>query len=880
MIAIGQRCCRAVLVVCVLTAALALWPTPAATQPVSPFVHFGFRMGDDGKLASWPEIERYFRRIDDASDRVSVVEIGPTTEGRRMIAAFVSTPRHIAQLATIRAATRQLADPRAGSDEEADRLVAAQPAVLAIGASIHASEIGATQAMNELLFELATTTDPRVLEALDRIVIVLIPSLNPDGHELVVQWFNQQQGTPFADAPMPWLYHKYAGHDINRDGFMLNLQENRNLSRFFYQDTHPQVFLTMHEMPQNGPRFFVPPNYDPIDANYDPLVWRTAGLLGHGMALELERDNRSGVISHALFDYYWPGYEDSATLGHNTVSLLTEAASVSVANPVTISRTELVGTPRGLPEYRAQINFPNPWPGGRWHLRDIVDYELSAVRGLMLGVSRYREEIVRNFYVMGQRAIEKGATVDPAAFVIEPEQHDPLAATTLVNTLIDGGVEVRRSLEPFRVGDDTYPAGTTFIAMSQPYRAYVKTLLEVQNYPTRRLAPNAQPERPYDVTAWTLPLQMGVKVSAVKQEFEMPPNSRLDRAEVTPGQIWGDRRPRHYVIEAGGTSGASVLGRLQAADMAVSWTTAPLEIAGRRYARGSLVVRQSNESRAIVERATRTLGVHAAGVRDMPAGARPLARPRVGLYKPWFANIDEGWTRFLLERFEIPFTSVSLADLRAGNLIERFDVLILPSEEPDRLMSGHRVGTVPAEYAGGLDGEGMTALTAFVNGGGTLVCLDTSCGLAVDAFNLPLRDVTEDGQPRVYGPGTIVALELDEASPLAYGLANPLPAFFLNSAAWESTTPGEALTAAARYRSNETRLSGWLEGADRIAGRAALLNLPVGSGRIVLIGFRAQHRGQSHGTFRALFNAIYTHTPLPTSGKDAKRPRPARPRPQ
>lgn len=849
---------------------------PVAAQAVSPFVHFGFRMGDDGKLASWPEIERYFRRMDEASDRVTVAELGTSTEGRTMIAAFVSAPEHIARLDAIRAATRQLADPRTMSDDDAEALAATQPAVLAIGASIHASEIGATQTMNELLHELATSTEPRVVRALQQVVLVLIPSLNPDGHDMVVKWFNDHQGTSFANAPMPWLYQKYAGHDINRDGFMLNLQENKNLARFFYRDTHPQVFLTMHEMGQNGPRFFVPPNYDPIDPNHDPLIWRTAGLLGHAMALQLEQDGRSGVISHALFDYFSPGYEDSATLGHNTVSLLTEAASVALANPVTIAGAELVGTPRGLPEYRPQINFPNPWPGGTWTLRDIVDYELSAIRGLVTGVARYREELVRNFFALGKRALEKGATGDPAAYILEPVQADPLAAATLVNTLLDGGVEVRRSLEPFKVKDSVYPAGTTFVSLMQPYRNYVKTLLEVQNYPVRRPAPGAAPERPYDVTAWTLPLQLGVSVTAVAQEFEVPANSRLERAEIAPGQIWGDRRPRHYLVEANGTAGAMVLSWLFDAGQAVSWTTTPLEFAGRRYARGTVVVRSSNEARGIVERATRTLGVHAAGVREAPAGTRPLVRPRVGLYKPWYANMDEGWTRFVFERFGVPFTTLSPSDVRAGNLDQRFDVIVLPHEEPDRLMTGHRAGTVPPEYVGGLEGEGVSALQAFVQAGGTLVALDGAAALAVRTFDLPLRDVVSEEPSRVYGPGTIVALELEESAPLAYGLANPLPAFFVNSAAWEATVPGLAMPSVARYRSSDPKLSGWLDGGDRIAGRAALLEQSVGQGRVVLIGFRAQHRGQTHGSFRALLNALYTHTPASPRGRETRPPRPRR----
>ena len=861
------------LLLAVLLSAAPQAQAPGALQ--APEAFFGHKMGADRELVDWPGLQRYFETVAAASDRVELVDAGPTTEGRRLIAAIVSSAENIKRLEEIRANALRLADPRRTEEPAALAIAEKQPVIVAIGMSIHATEIAATQTAPELLHTLATSNEPEVLRTLNDVVLILFPSLNPDGHVITVDWYRKWKGTEFEGAPMPWLYHKYVGHDINRDAFMMNMAENRSLAEFFYRRWHPQVFLTMHQMGPRGPRYFVPPNLDPIDRNYDPLVWRTAGLLGHAMALALEEDGRSGVLQNALYDYYWPGYEDSAPLGHNTVTLLTEAASVRVASPITVPADQLTGG-RGFPDHQPSTTFPNPWPGGAWTLRHIVDYNLSAARGLLSGAARYRSDLVRNFYRMGKRQVELGAKGGPFAFIIPHDQFDPHAARKLEELLIQGAVEVHRTLEPFRVAETIYQNGADIVMMAQPFRAYAKTLLEVQQYPVRRSTAGAVVDRPYDVAGRTLPLQMNVRVDRIEQYFEPPPTTKLERVDIPPQKVWGDlRRASFYVIEARGNAGSIAINRLLKTDAKVSFLSSPLAVLGYTYEPGSILVADSKGVRETVEQIAGELGLRAtASGGRAPADARPIGRARVGLYKPWVESIDEGWTRWLLEQYEFEFENITDADIRGGSptgasakvggLRQRFDVIVLPDMGAERMMSGHVAGTMPPDYVGGLGKEGGDQLKQFVDAGGTLVALDSSSELAVNVLGAPLRDVTRGLSANEYFcPGSVLKITL-ENDPLTYGLPRETAGFCSFNTAFDiaarSSADAGAATARviARYANTNVLMSGWLEGEKTIAGKGAMVEVKSGQGRAVLFAFRSQHRGQAHATFRLFFNAIHT----------------------
>jgi hypothetical protein len=836
---------------------LAKSQTTGAGQVPTPESFFGFRMGTDGQLADWPSIQKYFEQVASKSNRVRTLVAGLSTEGRAMMAAIVSAPENIRRLNEIQDVNRLLADPRRiVNDEQARALLRDQKVVVAIGCSIHASEIGASQTASELLYDLATSADPKIEAILKDVVLILFPSLNPDGHTMVVDWYRRTKGTPFEGGPMPWADHKYVGKDLDRDAFMLNMEESRTLARFFSREWPPQVFLSMHEVVSMGPRMFVPPGADPGDPNQDPLISREAGLLSGAMSLGLEADNRSGVISGARPEYFQPGDEDAAPLGRNTVCLRTEVASVKVAAPVQVAAHA--------------IGFPREWPGGAWRLRDIVEYEMVAVRGLLTAASRYRDDLLVNFYTMGRRADLRGRREAPYAYIIPTEQFDPAAARKLVNLLVQGGVEVQQAQEPLVAGEAVYPAGTQLVLMAQPFRAYAKSLLEPQRYPIRRPTPDRTAERPRDVAGWTLPSQMGVRVDRVDAPFEVSVLSRLDGVVVGPKLVLGHPKPGYYFVDTKGSQGATVIGRVMASGLRPEWTLESLDLDGYRYPAGTMVVRPGTAVRQVLDKLARDFGIRVYGVKGKPPASAMLSPARTGLYRPWNDAVDEGWTRWLLEQFEFPFRTLRDADIRGGGLRLAYDVIILPSMDPGQMIGGNGKGTMPEQYIGGLGEAGVAALKTFVEEGGTLVCLDASGQLAIDALKLPVRNALRDLPPdKFFCPGSLLRLNLESGNPLAFGIPQQVAAFVAFGAAYD-VTDERSVRVVARYGSKDLLVSGWLEGESAIAGRPAVVEAQVGAGRAILIGVRAQHRGQTLATFRLLFNAIMT-SGKPVSTTAAKR---------
>lgn len=825
-----------------LLLALVLPAGLAAAAPPTPPEFLKLQVGADRTLADWRQIVSYFRALGAASDRVKVTTIGTSTLGEEMILAAISSPENLANEARIREVARRLADPRGLSETEAAALVKEGKAVLLVTCAIHASEIASTQMAMEWAYALATAQDAETKRRLSEVVLLLVPSINPDGNRMEVDWYRKNLGTRWEGSRMPWLYHHYTGHDNNRDFTQMTQAETKAISRVLYHDWFPQVFLDEHQMGASGPRMFVPPYADPLDPNIDPLVIREVNVIGSLMSMRLEQAGKSGVISAWQFDVSWPGGSKNTAWWKNVAGILTEVASTRLATPIEMPPSELRGGGKGLVAYGKQVNFPNPWPGGTWRLRDIMDYERIASDAILEYCATHRADVLSNMLARARASIALGPPDE--AYRIPAAQRDPANARALAALLVEHGVEVK--------GD---AAGDAWVPLAQPYGRFVREMLGTQRFPEVKLVPGKDIVAPYDVTAWSMPLSMGVTVEKATLPAGLRPWAPPAAKPLADANAFslGPESPERWKVVAAARKGGDVSSLPQAAG-ALPAGTLLFDAAAARAAAG----------------VAGDLGLALSPLAARPAGATALRSPRVGLYKPWVASMDEGWTRFLLERYGFPPVMLDNAAMRSGKLASKFDVVVIPDVEKEVLATGKpkreegdlRYFAEPRpEYVGGLGKEGAAALREFVESGGTLVALASASEYAIDELQLPVRNVLARVRPDEFlSPGALVRVDVDTSHPVTFGLPATVPAFLDSPLAFQTTIPGAEMTrrvlASYPTEARDVLVAGWIRGEEKLARNAAAVALTYGKGKIVLIGFRAQHRAQTHATFPFLFNAL------------------------
>jgi hypothetical protein len=831
---------------------------PAAAALKSPAEYLGFEIGADRKLADYEQARGYFELLDEASPWITVRRIGTTTLGKPMIAIILSTPANLERLDHYVDISRRLADPRKLAQREADSLVAEARIITMITPSLHATEVGAMQMTFELCYDVAAQKDEGLSKALEEAILFIVPT-NPDGQQMVVEWYRKWLGTEYEGGSMPWLYHHYAGHDNNRDWYMLNLAETRAVFDLYFRSAVPQAVLDMHQMHGTGARLFLPPYYPPANRNVDPIVYRTINYVGSAMQLACEERGLAGVISNAYFDAYWEGPSNQVVWWHNQIGLLSEAASVHVASPIFIEPTELVGRDVGFPKYEMTLNFPDPWPGGWWRLRDIVDYDLAAAKAFVECCAQNRERFLEDFYRMGAKAVERGRTEKPFAYIIPAPQPDPVTAARLVEALMLGGIEVHRAVQDFRVGDRLYRAGSFVIRLDQPYGRYAKDLLEVQEYPDTRSSEKQPFEKPYDVTGWTMPLQMGVGCDEIEEHFDTPLDLLVEFPYPAGSFVEGKQV---YALRPEINASYRAVNELLARGLIVRRLDGPGALSA-----GTFIVRaQKGLAAAASEIAPRT-HVDFIPLQGEPSGAaHELRAAKTALFKPWIASMDEGWTRLLFDSYEVPYANVSNKDVKE-NRIKDFDVLVIPNIEPSIIKDGkiedkeearyHR--PLPPDYAGGIDKKGVENVRKFVEGGGTLICFGGSCDFAIETLELPVRNVLDKvSDEDFYCPGSILKVSFKTGQPITYGMSEKGHVFFANSLAFETSVPYGKFdrSVLASYTDKEPLASGLLIGGERLYRKAALVEYKVGAGRVVLFGFNPQYRCQTVGTYKLVLNAI------------------------
>jgi hypothetical protein len=851
-------------------AALVLLRQSALAQVTPPDKFFGFQLGSDRKMARWDAIVEYFSLLEkQGGGRLKVVNMGPSTMGNSFLLVYISASANLANLDRLREVNFAISDPRGRAESEIRKLTTEGKAVIVQTMSLHATEIGGTQMAPELAYDLLSRNDDDTRRILDNVIFLMVPSFNPDGQIMVTDYYRKTLDTEFEGSNLPWLYHKYVGHDNNRDAFQTNMVESQYLAKILFRDWIPQAYVDHHHMGSYGARISIPPYAEPIRPHGDPIVWREMAWYGAHMAYKAEEADLSGVIGAAIysgwghFGFHW------ITPFHNIAGMLTESASARLATPLYIHPQQLRGGARAMPDYTAQTTFPNPWPGGWWRLRDIVERQKVTAWALLDLAARNRETVLWNAYLKAKRQTERGAQGSPAAYVIPTMQHDRLTAIKLVNKLLAQGIDIQRATKTFTTQQGmTYPEGSYLVSMAQPKTGLIRYLLGRTYYPDNdwTRTGDGTPIRPYDMATDTMFEFMGVRVDPLDAPLDRVLAANLNRISAAV-------EPQGRVTR--GSAGYWFDGRLNDSFRAVNLllekriAVRRMDQAAQGLRPGDFTVTAGDES--LFNAIAKQTGVdfHALNA-ETGAASHELKRLRVAMYQRYRGgNMDEGWTRFLLEQFNVPYTSLFDPEVKKGGLIDHFDVIVLP-DDATNVITGERVEPrggarrpredYPPEYRSGIGDDGVKALNEFLEKGGTVVTLGAASNFAIEKLGVSLRNVLANVSPKeFFCPGSTLHVRFDNTHPLAYGMPEEGLVVQLNNSPVFEITPtakNDDYDVLVRYAPRDLLESGWLIGEQRIARQAAMVAAKVGAGRVVLIGFRTQHRAQTHGTFKLLLNAL------------------------
>lgn len=838
---------------------------------------FGFEPGADYKLANYAQVTAYFQQLDAATDRAQMIKIGESALGRPLFLMFISSEENLQRLDRWRSISEQMARARI-DDATAQRLAEEGKAVVWIDGGMHASEKAHAQMTPALAYRLVTEESAEMREIRDQVITLLMPNINPDGLDIVASWYQKYLGTPYETTGPAWLYHTYVGHDNNRDWFMNNMPESKAVSQVIYNEWYPQIIHNHHQTSPAWARIFLPPFSDPVNPNIHPGVTTGVNLVGTAMANRFAMKQMPGVVSDFQYSMWWNGGMRTAPYFHNMIGILTETAHATPTprfyDPDSLPK--MLGSRRSnTPTNGTDIFYPYPWEGGASHFRDAVDYMITASMGILSIAADRKDKWLYNIYAMGKSAID-AAKNEIYAYVIPTEQWDETEAYRMLSVLRRTGIEVHRAERDFKAGEQSYAKGSHVVFAGQAFRPMLLDLMEAQHYPDRRDS-DGTPQVPYDLAGWTLPMQMGVRVDRIDKPFRTSLKEVTETEIKAPGGQVARLAGYGYVLSHTQNASAEAVNYLLAAGDRVFWTDEPVQVNGASYPPGAIIIAASENTSQHVQRLSEELGLSFENIPDATdLSMHELQAPRIGLYKSWVANMDEGWTRWLLETYQFPIDTLHDANIQEADL-SRYHAIILPHQSPDRLLNGHAENTMPAAYTGGLGLEGALALKKYVETGGTLVTLDAASDFVIEQFGLPVRNVVKNVSPQSFFiPGSLIRTDISTDHPLAYGMQQQTAVSFQRSRAFETVrldrkgegghedievAPPPQVQVVARYAEDDLLMSGWALGEEQyIAGKAAMVNVPLGEGQVVLFGFRPQFRGQPGGTYKLLFNTLHAAT--------------------
>jgi hypothetical protein len=874
----------------------------------SPKSHFGFNIGDNYQLANYTQTEAYLQKLAAASNKMKLQSIGTTEEGRTQYMVIVSDPANLSKLAKYKSISQQMARAEGLTDTDAKQLANEGKAVVWIDGGLHANEVLGIHQWIETLYQILSRNDDETKRILKSTIILFVHA-NPDGQELQSDWYMRHSDTLKRNtANLPRLYQKYIGHDNNRDFYMTNMSESRNMSLQQYVEWMPQILYNHHQTGPAGTVVAGPPYRDPFNYVYDPLLITGIDQLGAVMSTRLNAENKPGYTmkSGSVYSTWWNGGLRTTAYYHNIVGLLTEM----IGNP----------TPMKIPFVPSRLipNSGTPFPIApqKWYFRNSIDYSVSLNYAVLNYASRHKDELLMNIYTMGKNSINAGSkdywTLSPNKVemvneLMKADQKDQRAdtialqyyekiyknpklrdargyiipisqtttATNFVNILIKSGIRVEKATAHFKVGDKEYEAGSYVVKTNQAFRPHVIDMFEPQDHPNDFQYPGGPPVRPYDAAGWTPAYTMGLEFDRILEPFDGP-------FETIP--YGEEQKHKGLFTKLAGAVGYTFSTKENASYILIN----DLLKEGIEVEKNSeyFYVAASDKSVSILENAAAKNGVKITSVQQkLNIGAAALKPSRIALWDVYGGSMPSGWTRWIFEQYHFPFTVVFAKEIDAGNLKSKYDVILfvggaIPAyraEAGSNAMGGYEgrdpnEKEIPEMYHAQLGRitatKSIPALKEFTEAGGTIITVGSSANLAYH-FKLPIRNALVEmvnGKERAlpgekfYIPGSVMQVAVNNDHKANWGMKPTADVYFSASPVFNllpnATATGE-VTPLAWYATDKTLRSGWAFGQSYLQQTVAAFEAKVGKGKLMVYGPEITFRGQTHSTYKMLFNQLY-----------------------
>ncbi len=847
-------------------------------KPVtSPKTFFGYEPGADRKLIKYQSLVDYFNLLDKESEMVKIEQIGVSELGVPIYMAFISTAENIYRLPELKSINQRLALDGKIPALERDYLISKGKTFVMFTLSMHSTETAPSQAAPLMAYNLITGIDPEATENLSEVVTMMVISSNPDGHDMIVDHYNKYLGTIYEGSNLPGVYHKYVGHNINRDFISLLMKENKAVSNIYSNVWFPQILVDKHQMHLNGPRYYVPPNHDPIAENIDETIWVWNWVLGSNMTRDMTARGLKGISQKYLFDFYWPG-PTKTSAWKNIISLLTEAASVQLASPVFIEPNELRGG-KGLPDYKKSINFPVPWEGGWWHLSDIVQYEVESTYSIIKSAGRQKVDFLTSLNNLVSKEIEKGKSEPPYYFVIPQEQHDKGNLKKMISLLNEHGVKVHKLENDVINQGRKFDKGDFVISLAQPFRPFIKEIMEPQKYPVRRYSPGGEIIMPYDITSWSLPLNFGLNALEINTNPQIF-TGNLTKVEFPLETMVIPETSTGYFLFNGQFNESYKLSFKALANGFEVWRSeSEIFYQNQSIPGGSFVMSISARVKDFLKGIAQEVNINPEVLSQIPDGFHKVRIPKIALVESWLHDMDAGWTRFLFDTYGIPYTVLRPGDIASDQLSQNFDVVIFPDMGRNQLMMSAPSGEgdftppfYPPQYLKGIGNEGWQNILEFIQNGGRAISWGSSIDLftgkmepkaPTQSFRFPISNVAASLRNKGLNiPGSHLALYLAQNHPLTLGMPRSIAVFHRANVVLETSIPTHDIDrrVIGRFPPKDILISGYAENISLLESKPAMVLIEKGKGQVVLFSFVPNFRGATSTSHKLIFNSLLWNT--------------------